>query len=248
MQQVVKKHARHAISGFELSKKVLHNLKHFGLTPSAKLVLWVLSDCYNPENSSVVFPSIEFIAEIADIGLTSTKQAIKELVNKGLIIKSKRGKVRGNFNKYLITPKVQNPTSEQSENECFKQPENDLFMRTNKKEQIKKQTTEKNVAAFSTKPKVITLSEVPNIIKNNPKVKDPCAYWASLSDNVKSDYLEGRKNKKTNQEKQAADRYFEKLREENIQKQAEINSIVADNPADCERLRKFMLDFYGKKI
>ena len=89
---------------------------------------------------------------------------------------------------------------------------------------------------------------MPNIIKNNPKVKDPCAYWASLSDNVKSDYLEGRKNKKTNQEKQAADRYFEKLREENIQKQAEINSIVADNPADCERLRKFMLDFYGKKI
>ena len=119
--EVAKKHEGHGFSQFELSKNVLHNLKHFDLTPTGKLVLLVLVDCFNPENKSVVFPSMEFIADMAGIGLTATKQAIKDLILTGCIIKSKRGKIRGNYNKYLLTLKVRNTTSEQSENELFKQ-------------------------------------------------------------------------------------------------------------------------------
>lgn len=194
-QRRAQKHAGHGISQFELSKKVLHNLKHFGLTPSAKLVLWVLSDCYNPENGSVVFPSIEFIAELADIGLTSAKQAIKELINKGLIIKSKRGQIRGNYNKYLITPKVQNPTSEQPENECFKKSETDFFMRTNKIGINKKQTTSKDVVVSlkNSSKKSVTLEDVPQIIKDNSHIDNPCGYWASLSTEAKTKYLQDQK-------------------------------------------------------
>ena len=119
MGEVAKKAVNQGVTQFELSKKVLHNLKHFDLTPTGKLVLLVLVDCYNPENKAVVFPSIEFIADMAG--------------------KSKRGKIRGNYNKYLLTLKVQNLTSEPSENEFLKQSESDRFYIEQKKE-IKKRT------------------------------------------------------------------------------------------------------------
>ena len=137
MKEVAKKHDSHAFTQFELSKNILNNLKHFNLTPTGKLVLLVLVDCYNPQNGSVVFPSIEFIAEKIGVGLTATKQAIKDLILEGLIIKSKRGKIQGNYNKYLLTPKVQNPTSEQSENEFFKQSHSDRLYIEQKKENKK---------------------------------------------------------------------------------------------------------------
>ncbi len=219
--KTAKKHEQHAITGFELTKIVLHNLKHFGLKPQTKTVLWVLIDCYNPENGSVVFPSIEYIATVGAMGLTSAKEGIKELINKGLIIKSKRGKIRGNYNKYLLTPKVQNPTSEQSENELLKQPESDRFMiRTNKERKNKKQTTIvedvkpiKDVVislkTFSSK-KTVTLDDVPEIIKNNPKVDNPCAYWASLSDEVKAEKI------KEQEEKEAQVKKCEERREQQI--------------------------------
>ena len=143
--ELAKKHEGHGFSQFELSKNVLHNLKHFDLTPTGKLVLLVLVDCYNPENKSVVFPSMEFIADMAGIGLTATKQAIKDLILTGCIIKSKRGKIRGNYNKYLLTLKVRNTTSEQSENELFKQSDSDRFHEEQKKRTKKEQTNVVNI-------------------------------------------------------------------------------------------------------
>lgn len=200
-------HVGHGVTGFELTKIVLHNLKHFNLKPQTKTVLWVLVDCYNPENGSVVFPSIEYIATEGAMGLTSAKEGIKELINKGLIIKSKRGKIKGNYNKYLLTPKVQNPTSEQSENELLKQSDSDRFMiRTNKERKNKEQTTKenvvvslKNISSFGT----IKLEDVPKIIKNNPKIKNPCAYWATLSEEIKNDYLQKQQEKEKQLELQS---------------------------------------------
>jgi hypothetical protein len=105
-------------------------LKHFDLTPTGKLVLLVLVDCFNPDNNAVVFPSMEFIADMAGIGLTATKQAIRDLILTGCIIKSKRGKIRGNYNKYLLTRKIQYRASERAENENLSQSQksdNDLL-------------------------------------------------------------------------------------------------------------------------
>lgn len=223
--QTVKKHAQHGITGFELTKIVLHNLKHFGLKPQTKTVLWVLIDCYNPENGSVVFPSMEYIATEGAMSLTSAKDGIKELINKGLIIKSKRGKIRGNYNKYLLTPKVQNPASEQPENELLKQSESDRFMiRTNKERKNKEQTTKEDVViSFKTfsSQKTVILEEVPEIIKNDPKVKNPCAYWASLSDEVKEEKLKEQKEKER-EVKKREERQKQKLLEEKNKKIAEL--------------------------
>ena len=195
--QTMEKHANHGISAFELTQKTLRNLNKFNLTPVAKLVLLELTTHLNETvNGSVVFPSMEYISNILGVGLTATKKAIKDLINEGLLIKSKRSKVSGNYNKYLLTPKVQNPTSEQSENELLEQSNSDRFMITNNKEQNKKQTTKEGVvfANFSSKKiKSVTLKDVPDIIKNNKNIKNPCAYWAVLDENAKQQYIKEQK-------------------------------------------------------
>lgn len=146
MQNAVKKHANSGVSQFEITSNLLRNLNKFNLTPVTKLVLLELTTHLNEDkNGSVVFPSVNYIADVLGIGLTAAKKAIKDLINEGLIIKSKRSKIQGNYNKYLITPKVQNLTSERSQNECFKKSDNDLLLITNKREQNKKQNYFKNI-------------------------------------------------------------------------------------------------------
>ena len=140
MQNTVKSMPIKGISQFELTSNLLRNLNKFNLTPVTKLVLLELTTHLNDnKNGSVVFPSVNYIADVLGIGLTAAKKAIKDLINEGLIIKSKRSKVNGNYNKYLITPKVQNSACERSEIEPFKKSESDSFMITNNKEQNKKQ-------------------------------------------------------------------------------------------------------------
>lgn len=124
-----------AVSQYEITTNLLRNLYKYDLTPVTKLVLLELTTHLNESaNGSVVFPSVKYIADVLGIGLTATKKAINDLINEGLIIKSKRGNVRGNYNKYLLTPKIQNLAFERSENECFKKSDNDRFFIEQKKE------------------------------------------------------------------------------------------------------------------
>jgi DNA-binding MarR family transcriptional regulator len=144
-------HAQHGFSQFELTTKIVKNLNKYDITPTAKLVLILLTTHFNEEkNGSVVFPSMPYISETLGISLTATKQAIKDLVSEGLILQSKREKIRGNYNKYILTQKVQNSTVEQAENEPFKRAESDLsLIRTNKKNEIKEQTENRGVIVYS---------------------------------------------------------------------------------------------------
>ena len=109
-----------------------------------------------------MFPSTNYIAEVLGIGLTACKKAINDLIAAGVIIKTKRDKVKGNYNKYLLRLakidfnegkndnrcsytqtdiNVQKTTNKQSENDFLKQSDSDRFMITNKKEQIKQQSS-----------------------------------------------------------------------------------------------------------
>lgn len=141
MQEALKMKQQESCTQFEITSNLLRNLYKFNLTPVTKLVLLELTTHLNEsKNGSVVFPSVGYIAEVLGIGLTAAKKAINDLIKEGLIIKSKRDKVKGNYNKYLLTKKVQNMTSEPSGNDSFKKTKSDLFMITNKHEQKKEQT------------------------------------------------------------------------------------------------------------
>lgn len=145
------KHAQHGFSQFELTTKIVKNLNKYDITPTAKLVLILLTTHFNEEkNGAVVFPSMPYISETLGISLTATKQAIKDLVSEGLILQSKREKIRGNYNKYIFTQKVHNSTVEQAENKSFKRSESDLsLIRTNKKNERKEQTENRGVIVYS---------------------------------------------------------------------------------------------------
>ena len=139
--ETARKQTLNTFTQFELTNYLLQNLNKFNLTPIAKLVLLELSSHYNEEkNNSVVFPSTPFIAETLGVGLTAVKKAINDLVQEGLIIKTKRAKVKGNYNKYVFTNKVRNTTFKQSENERLKESDSERFMITNQHEQNKEQT------------------------------------------------------------------------------------------------------------
>ena len=162
MQNIMKKPesmSGHALSQYELTTELLRNLYKFDLTPITKLVLLELTTHLNEsKNGSVVFPSINYIAKVLGIGLTAAKKAINDLIKEGIIIKSKRDNVKGNYNKYLLrhdkinfnevknenryiyTPEdinSQKTANKQPKNEFFKRSENDLsIIRTNNIEQI----------------------------------------------------------------------------------------------------------------
>lgn len=185
------------LTGFELTHNTLKRLNEFDITISAKLVLVFLTTFYNVEkNGAVVFPSIQHIADTLGLGQTAVKQAIKDLILQGLILKSKLNK-GGNHNKYIFASKVQNPTVKQSENDFLKQSKSDRFMnRTNRSEQIKEQTAkipeqkhfqDTNVVVL--KKQTVTDADVPDFIKQNKSIKNPCAYWASLSNEIKADII-----------------------------------------------------------
>ena len=162
MQTLKKEVETESISQFQITSDLLRNLYKFNLTPVTKLVLLELTTHLNEsKNGSVVFPSVNYIAEVLGIGLTAAKKAINDLINEGLIIKSKRDNVRGNCNKYLIrlakidfnTGKNENryiytktnlkrhkSQNKPSENELFKQSDSDLFLYEQKKITNKQQT------------------------------------------------------------------------------------------------------------
>ena len=248
--EAVREQISKTFTQFELTKHLLQNLKNFNLTPVAKLVLLELSSHYNEEkNNAVVFPSTPYIAETLGIGLTAAKKAINDLVNEGLIIKSKRDKVRGNYNKYLFTNKVRNTTSEQPENELFKSTKSDRFMITNNKETKKEQTTVVSLENFSFKgaeekpvkkassTTASGFSKAGNLPVNIPQIlvekaargeiKNLVGYWKSLRPHIKEEYINKQKELDNEAEKKAArlKAEAERKQKEALQREQEIENL-----------------------
>lgn len=185
----VKKEVVKGFTQFEITSDLLRNLYKFNLTPVTKLVLLELTTHLNEsKNGSVVFPSVGYIAEVLGIGLTACKKAINDLINEGLIIKSKRDNVKGNYNKYLLrlakidfnkgkngnrciytktdlnSQKMQNKPSE---NELFKQSDSDLFfIKTNNNEKINNKDDE-YLKLYALKRGVKNIPAYINAIKKN---------------------------------------------------------------------------------
>lgn len=91
---------------FELSKEVLHNLYKYDLTPTTKLVLIYLVDCYNPENNKTVYPKIQTIADTIGLSEKAVRTSIHQLIGAGLILKTKKY----NRNQYIFTTKITDTT------------------------------------------------------------------------------------------------------------------------------------------
>ena len=83
--KTAKKHAGHGLSQYELTTEIVKNLSQFDITPTAKLVLLYLSTCYNPKNADV-FPKQKTIAAKIGVSERSVTRAVQELFKAGLIL------------------------------------------------------------------------------------------------------------------------------------------------------------------
>jgi hypothetical protein len=184
-----------------------------------------------------VFPSIEFIADMAGVGLTATKQAIKDLINQGLIIKSKRGKIQGNYNKYLLTPKVQNPTSEQSENEFLKQSDSDHFMYNNKLLKTKKEQTN-NVVALKISDREILEDYAKKNGAENIKAYVNALYIKGVTAEIIKQY----------REKEGVSKYWNRQAEKTSEIVKEITNYESDAPTEnFKALKAKLIELCAKK-
>lgn len=114
MQQLAQKHATHAITGFELTKKALYISSQYEIKGVTLNVLLYLTTCYNSK-SKFVYPKQKTIAKMISASERSVVRAIQELVKKGLILVECKYS-----NKYIFTPKL---TGETSQIEKFFTPE-----------------------------------------------------------------------------------------------------------------------------
>ena len=196
-QTVIKKH----LSGYDLINNLIRGgLSNLNLSANTKLVLLYLGTCYN-EKKGVVFPKIKTIAEAIGIAEISVKRAIKELLKENCILKAKRFK---NSNEYILTNKIletKQIDTKEAQNDTSKgikmilPIEHELKQEEIREQQLKKEKEikqqKKVVVAFSsnsTKIPDLKPSEIPSIIANNPKIKNPKAYWRSLDNTAKADY------------------------------------------------------------
>lgn len=133
----LKKKPEQVFTQFELSKIVLNNLKHFDLTPTGKLVLLFLVDCYNPKKADM-FPKQKTIAEKLGVSEISVTRAISELHKEGLIISERKYTNRYNFTSRILPERAivkQNKMIEKKYQNDNKEP---IKMIAHDKEQIKR--------------------------------------------------------------------------------------------------------------
>ena len=222
--KTLKKHAAHAITGFELSKKTLNNLSQFRLKPIAKLVLLYLCDCYNPKHGEM-FPKQSTIAAKLGVSEASVIRAVQELHKEGLIISERKY-----TNRYKFTPKI---VSERSQNEDFNLQEETT--QNISSETCKMTAHDKEKITEVNKPTKVDDFKILKNYAEKQGARNTTAYINALKRNgsavkIISEY----------KEKQAADRYYQRLREENARRLAELRSIVPENPKDCLRLQEVL--------
>lgn len=230
MQQTVKKHAGHAISGFELSKKVLNNLSQFNLKPIAKLVLLYLCDCYNPKHGEM-FPKQSTIALKLGVSEVSVIRAIQELHKEGLLVSERKY-----INRYRFTSKI---VEEQSGNEykemrvkTYQNENPSIKMIAHKHEQKREQNNLTKVEDFK------ILKEY----AESKGAKNVKAYIEALKRNRSAEQII-----KAFKEKKAANKYFERQIKETEERNAQNRIWTAVSPKECDKLKDVLFNHWGIK-
>ena len=230
------------LSGYDLTLLLLRGgIGRLGLNSNAKEVLLYLASCYNEKNG-VVYPRVKTMAAALDISERGVIRALAELTEKGCIIRSKR---RKNSNEYVITRKVlqSNPIQHQTKNadNVITHGHNDtssndtvspLMIHEVEQHEVKQQQPVKKADVVSLSS--FSLSKVPASIlarkadKNGRPIRNHAAYWNSLTDAQKREYLrqeeeQAAKIRKKEEMKKQAQLEKQQQREEEKRLQEQLN-------------------------
>lgn len=230
----------HEKSSYELITLWIDKGFTLGLSSNAIQVMTILLRFYNPKKK-YVFPTQQTVAERANTSVATVKRALTELINANLILKrrTQRGNIYGFTGALFELFNGSNCTIPTAQNEpCMNREQirehNNEQQQHEEHEQPK---TKNNVVAFSQKSfnrkhRTITLADVPDFIKQNRKVQNPCSYWASLSDEVRAELKQKHSEKLEKQKKKEENR--RKAEEEKRQYYADLyDTSKAVNPREC---------------
>lgn len=227
--KTLKKHAGHAFTGFELSKKTLNNLSQFNLKPIAKLVLLYLCDCYNPQHGEM-FPKQSTIAVKLGVSEISIVRAIQELHKEGLIISERKY-----TNRYKFTSKIVSEEGIIEEKEMivetYQNEKETIKMITHDHKQIKETNKTTNVDEF----KILKEYAQRFGAKNIPAYINGLRKRGAV-EKIIADY----------KELQASEKWHKKRTEETFKNIREVKAIETSSPEDCKKLQEF-LKLYKKQ-
>lgn len=227
--KTLKKHATHAITGFELSKKTLNNLSQFNLKPIAKLVLLYLCDCYNPKHGEM-FPKQSTIAAKLGVSEASVIRAVQELHKEGLIISERKY-----TNRYKFTPKI---VSERSQNEDFNLQEE--TSQNISSETCKMTAHDKEKITGENKPTKVDEFKILKNYAEKQGARNTTAYINALKKNGAADKIIAQYK-----ELQASENWHKKHTEETFKNIEEVKNLESANPKDCKMLQEFLLKNFG---
>lgn len=232
----VKKHAQHGFSQFQLTTEIVKNLSQFDITPTAKLVLIYLTTCYNPKKAEV-FPKQKTIAAKTGISERSVVRAVQELFKAGLILIECK-----TTNHYKIVAKWGSYKPENEKN--F----NTDILSDNSGQIVTSQNDKLSPAIYEQKKeqkKEPEKVEDFKILKNYAEskgAKNVTAYINALKNNGSADKII-----KDFKGKQSADRYYKRLGEETIKRNAEMKKWVGVDPKTIPSVQEF-LKKYEKEL
>lgn len=237
---------------FELTKDLLLNLAKFDITATSKLVALYLTSCYNPEKATI-YPKIITISEILGLSEKAVRLAIAELIEKGLILKSKISHT--NKNQYVFTSNVTDLTGKNCQSKQVKNTDNQKVNFTTpiheqtKKEQKTSTNRQKNVVAFTknfkNKREIISLEDVPEIIRLKAKT-NPCGYWASIPESERKRIWQ--EQKKLDEKRAKTQAKLELKRKMEAQEQLKIEKEYSEHPKFEDYTRLQALAFCSKFV
>lgn len=240
----------HEKSSYELITLWIDKGFTLGLSSNAIQVMTILLRFYNPKKK-YVFPTQQTVAERANTSVATVKRALTELINANLILKrrTQRGNIYGFTGALFELLNSSDCTVSIAQNEpCMNREQ---IREQNKEEQQHEEPEQPkaktNVVVFSQKSsnrkhRTITLADVPDFIKQNKKVQNPCAYWASLSEEIREGLIQKHTKKLEKQKKREEIR--QKQEEEKRQYYKDLyDTTKATNPRDCANWVEF-----GKKF
>lgn len=220
-----------------------------GLSSNAIQVMTILLRFYNPKKK-YVFPTQQTVAERANTSVATVKRALTELIKANLILKrrTQRGNIYGFTGALFELLNSSNCTVPIAQFEpCMNMNKIREQNKEQQHEEPEQPKAKNNVVAFSSKSKnrkhrTITLADVPDFIKQNKKVQNPCAYWASLADEVREELISKHTEKLEKQKKKEEKR--RKAEEEKRQYYKDLyDTSKAANPRECANWVEF-----GKKF
>ena len=235
-ESTAKSHVQHGFTQFELTNYLLNNLSQFNITPAAKLVLLELSAHYNPQKPDM-FTNQKTLASKIGISERSVVRAVSELFKAGLII------IECKYtNRYKFTSKI-----------GWKCPQDEKFFPQETLSDIKRQNGIKKDDNLSqheqikeTKKEqtnvIVVYSKIPAIITTNKKIRNPQAYWASLSQEIKEQYMEKQRKADKSKEKIKKVQELELKQKEEQKRYDEISAL----PLEQQWTRETALNYVKK--